>query len=86
MEMVGECVYVNRRCLCQLRGEEQPERPTSFDLFADASEAVAALSRLLAVRLAQAGSAAPDPGDRAACADAARGAEDIYGLLHRSGP
>jgi hypothetical protein len=50
------------------------------------AESVAALSRLLAVRLAQAGSSAPDPGDRAACADAAWCAEYIYGLLHRSGP
>ena len=50
------------------------------------AESVAALSRLLAVRLAQAGSSAPDPGDRAACADAAWCAEHIYGLLHRSGP
>jgi hypothetical protein len=50
------------------------------------AEAVAALSRLLAVRLAQAGASAPDPGDRVACADAARCAENIYGLLHRSGP
>ena len=50
------------------------------------AQAVAALSRLLAVRLARAGASAPDPGDRAACADAARCAENIYGLLHRSGP
>jgi hypothetical protein len=50
------------------------------------AESVAALSRLLAVRLTQAGASAPDPGDRAACADAARCAENIYGLLHRSGP
>jgi hypothetical protein len=50
------------------------------------AQAVAALSRLLAVRLAQAEASAPDPRDRAACADAARCAEHIYGLLHRSGP
>jgi hypothetical protein len=50
------------------------------------AESVAALSRLLAVRLAQAGVSAPDLGDRAACADAARCAENIYALLHRSGP
>jgi hypothetical protein len=50
------------------------------------AESVAALSRLLAVRLAQAGASAPDPGDRAACADAAWCAESIYGLLHRGGP
>lgn len=50
------------------------------------AECAAALSRLLAVRLAQAGASAPDPGDRAACADAAWCAEHIYGLLHRSGP
>jgi len=50
------------------------------------AESVAVLSRLLAVRLAQAGASAPDPGDRAACADAAWCAEYIYGLLHSSGP
>ena len=50
------------------------------------AQAVAALSRLLAARLAEAGVSAPDPGDRAACADAARCAENVYGLLHRSGP
>jgi hypothetical protein len=50
------------------------------------AESVAALSRLLAVRLTQAGPSALDLGDRAACADAARCAETIYGLLHRSGP
>jgi hypothetical protein len=51
-----------------------------------AAESVAALSRLLAVRLAEAGTSAPDPRDRAACADAARCAEHIYGLLHRGEP
>jgi hypothetical protein len=50
------------------------------------AECVAALSRLLAVRLAQARASAPDPGDRAACADAAWCAEYIYSLLHRGGP
>jgi hypothetical protein len=50
------------------------------------AECVAALSRLLTARLAQAGASAPDPGDRAACADAAWCAEHIYGLLHRSEP
>jgi hypothetical protein len=50
------------------------------------ADSVAGLSDLLAVRLAQAGASAPDSGDRAACADAVRCAEHIYGLLHRSGP
>jgi hypothetical protein len=50
------------------------------------AESAAALSRLLAARLAEAGASAPDPADRAACADAARCAENIYGMLHRGGP
>jgi hypothetical protein len=50
------------------------------------AESLAALTRLLTVRLARAGASAPDPGDRAACADAAWCAEYIYGLLHSSGP
>jgi hypothetical protein len=49
------------------------------------AQIIATLSRLLAVRLAEAGASAPDPGDRAACADAARCAETVCGLLHRSG-
>lgn len=50
------------------------------------TDAVAGLSRLLVTRLAQARESASDPDDRAACADAACCAENIYGLLHRSGP
>jgi hypothetical protein len=51
-----------------------------------AVDAVAGLARLLAARLAEAGESAADPGDRAACRDAARCAEEIYRLLHRSDP
>jgi hypothetical protein len=50
------------------------------------AESVAALSYLVAARLAQAGASASDPGDRAACADAVWCAEYIHGLLHWSGP
>jgi hypothetical protein len=50
------------------------------------AEAVADLSRVLVTRLATAGGSATDPGDWAACADAARCAQNVYGLLHLSGP
>jgi hypothetical protein len=48
---------------------------------ADAAAGLADLSQLLATRLAQAASAGPDPGDGAACTQAARCAADIYELL-----
>ncbi len=50
------------------------------------ADAAASLSGLLAARLAEAGKSSPDPGDRAACADAIRCAETIHGLLGGSGP
>ena len=49
-------------------------------------EVVAGLSHLVAGRLAQAAACAPDPGDRVACAQAARSARDICGLLSTSRP
>ena len=49
-----------------------------------AVDAVSGLARLLAARLAQSGESAADPGDRSACCDAARCAEEIYRLLRRS--
>lgn len=51
-----------------------------------AADAAAELGQLLAERLAGAGQAAADPADRAACADAARCAQEICGLLRRGGP
>lgn len=50
------------------------------------ADAVADLSRLLADRLVEAWESASDSGDRDACADAARCAENIYGFLRGSGP
>jgi hypothetical protein len=50
------------------------------------ADAVAGLSRLVVARLVQARESSPDPDDRAACADAVCCAENICGLLHRSGP
>jgi hypothetical protein len=52
----------------------------------DLAEAVAGLSHLVAGRLAQAAACAPDPGDRAACTQAARSARDICGLLRPGRP
>jgi hypothetical protein len=52
----------------------------------DAADAAAGLGHLLAARLLEAGQAATDPGDRSACLDAARCAENICGLLRWSGP
>jgi hypothetical protein len=49
-------------------------------------DAVSGLAWLLAARLAQSGESAADPGDRSACCDAARCAEEIYRLLRRNGP
>jgi hypothetical protein len=46
---------------------------------------VAALSQLLATRLAQAARSAPDYRDRAACRSAARRARDIHALLAGAG-
>jgi len=56
----------------------------------DAVEAVvgvlASLSELLAGRLDEAASIAPDPGDQAACQAAARWARDIHALLIGNAP
>jgi hypothetical protein len=57
---------------------------TAGDSTESAADAVAGLARLLAARLAQSGESAADPGDRAACCDAARCAEEIYRLLRQS--
>ena len=51
-----------------------------------AADAVSGLARLLATRLAQSADSAVDPGDRSACCDAARCADEIYRLLRRSDP
>jgi hypothetical protein len=56
---------------------ERPER---------LAEAVAGLSHLVAGRLAQAAARAPNTGDRVACADAARSAREICGLLGTGRP
>jgi hypothetical protein len=47
---------------------------------------LAALSALLATRLADAATSALDPDDRTACADAACSARDIHALLAGTGP
>ena len=46
-----------------------------------AADLLASLSELLAARLDDAASIAPDPGDQAACQAAARWARDIHALL-----
>ena len=51
-----------------------------------AADAAADLGHLLADRLLEAGQAAADPGDRAACLSAAECAAEIRGLLRRSAP
>lgn len=50
------------------------------------ADALAGLSRLLVTRLLQARESSPDPGDRAACADAICSAETIHGLLGGCAP
>jgi hypothetical protein len=52
----------------------------------DAAVAVAAVCALLAARLADAASCAPDRGDQIACADAGRYATKIHQLLTGDGP
>lgn len=52
----------------------------------DAADAAAGLGRLLAGRLLEAGQAASDPGDRAACLTAAQCAGEISGLLRGRAP
>jgi hypothetical protein len=47
---------------------------------------LAVLSQLLASRLTDAATSAPNPGDQAACTAAARSARDIHSLLTGSGP
>ncbi len=59
---------------------------TAGDSAESAADAVAGLARLLATRLAQSGESAADPGDRSACSDAARCAEEICRLLRRGEP
>ena len=51
-----------------------------------AANAAADLGHLLAVRLLEAGQAASDPGDRAACLSAAECAGEICGLLRGRAP
>ena len=51
-----------------------------------AADAAADLGHLLADRLLEAGQAASDPGDRAACLTAARCAGEICGLLRGKAP
>ena len=63
--------------------EEQIHDPGPVQ--AIASE-LAALSELLATRLTEAARSASDPGDRTACADAARSARDIQALLTADEP
>jgi hypothetical protein len=62
------------------------QRPWSGERPEQLAEVVAGLSHLVAGRLAQAAACARDPGDRAACAHAARCARDICGLLGTSRP
>lgn len=52
----------------------------------DAADAVVGLAHLLAARLLEAGQAAADPGDQAACLGAARCAEEICELLRGTTP
>ena len=59
---------------------------TAGDSAESAADAVAGLARLLAARLTQSGESAADPGDRSACCDGARCADEIYRLLRRSEP
>jgi hypothetical protein len=61
-------------------------RPWSGERPARLAGLVAGLSHLVAGRLAQAAACAPQSGDRAACAHAARCARDICGLLGTSRP
>lgn len=51
-----------------------------------AVEALAGLSRLLVIRLADAASLAVNPADRTACMDAAWWAQDVHALLLGGGP
>jgi hypothetical protein len=62
------------------------ERPSSPEPPESVAGTVAGLSQLVAGRLAQAATSAPDTGDRAACRHAARSARDICGLLGSCGP
>jgi hypothetical protein len=62
---------------------EQPHEPGPV---ATIASRLASLSELLAIRLTEAARSAPDPGDRAACRNAARLARDIHTLLTASGP
>lgn len=64
----------------------EPDDTEPGDTVEDAADAAAGLGRLLADRLLEAGQAAPDPGDRAACLAAAQCAGEICGLLRGSGP
>ena len=68
------------------RGADGGKRQTAGDSAESAADAVAGLARLLAARLTQSGESAADPGDRSACCDGARCAEEIYRLLRRSDP
>lgn len=62
---------------------EQPHEPGPVPAIASR---LAALSELLVARLTEVARSAPDPGDRVACTNAARSAQDIQGLLTASGP
>ena len=64
----------------------EPEEAGPQDTVEDAADAAAGLCRLLADRLLEAGQAAADPGDRAACLAAAQCAAEICVLLRRSAP
>ena len=64
--------------------EPQDTEPT--DTVEDAADAAVGLAHLLADRLLEAGQAAPDPDDRAACLAAAQCAGEICGLLRGSEP
>lgn len=56
----------------------------SYDTVGAVADALVGLGELLAARLEDAASIAPNPGDQAACQAAARWARDIHSLLTRN--
>ena len=58
----------------------------SHDAVGAAADLLASLSELLAARLDDAASIAPDPGDQTACQAAGRWARDIHALLTGNAP
>jgi hypothetical protein len=67
-------------------GRPAPEEAEPEGTVEAAADAAADLGQLLADRLLEAGQAASDPGDRAACLTAAQSAGEICGLLRGRAP